>query len=605
MENATTCPPLNPIPGQIFVAHADLTQLSADAIILTTSTRQRWTGNMVGAFKDTFDLEALWHKAIEGGVKLSNIGDTAWLPLDGHTKPLGIMVVACTGVASSETSSLEEQRDRPVKFAIKNAIKELRALGKTYRLLIALPLLRFGKGGDGNNPKLSARHQIAAARNILDEMAQDNLWLSGADVVFVAYTHDHYQVFLEARRLEQQSVHLATRLPDNFDALLHAMRNDECVLFVGAGLSAGTGLKSYFELIKQMASDLGEELGNKDQQSYLDLAQWFREHSPGEMGNLIAHLFGSRNTISRPSLSHYLLLSVAVRYVITTNYDDLLERTLIALRRFPVKVITDAEIAKTGRKDGAFVIKMHGDAIHCKGKDDAEDGIVVSRDDYDQFFTRKPMMASLLEGLLLNKTFLFVGYSLRDPDFRQIYAKIAHTLKQAKQPAFAITFEPLSELAIKQWNNKQVYPISISGETDEEKVFHLVCLLDHIAEKVAGNTHLWLTPRLDSHIVEDHAMLEQTLRNVGEQLCRELAPKRSMSEEHAQRLSRTLIFLTEQGWRHETESLSALWERIAEALQSPEDKNRCLIRALAHAERADVIKRLITRLNAIDLVITN
>jgi NAD-dependent SIR2 family protein deacetylase len=591
--------PRTATPGQIFVAHADLTQLSADAVTLTTSTHQRWTGQMGGAFQQAFALKELWKKAKESGAKLSKVGDALWLPLETETKPYGLVITVCTGEWPSADMTLEKMRSLPVKAAIKGAFAALREGGVKHRLLIGLPLMRFGQGGDSHDPLGSARHQIAAAHTALDELAQTEDWQAGADVVFAAYTHDHYQVVLQARRLENLCPPILTQLPANFGTLLHALRNEECVMFVGAGLSAGTGFKGYDALIQHMAEALGEDLTASDQNAYLDLAQWFRDERPNNMGDLIAETFGSHNTTFRPALPHYLLMSMMVRYILTTNYDGLLERTLDALRRYPVRVITDAQIAQTGRKNGTFVVKMHGDADYCKGKKDAQDGIVVSRDDYDQFFARKPMMASLLEGLLLNRTFCFVGYSLRDPNFRQIHAKIAHTLREAKQPAFTFVFETLSEPAKKQWNKQQVFPVSIAGDTSAEKSFHFACLLDHIAERVTGDSHLFLARKPSTHDEKIENSLEQRLREVGTQL--EIESERKLNKEHAMRLARTLVFLTEQGWRPERSSLPTLWERLADAQSSPNEKHACLIRALSHAERADVIDRLRKRLEERDM----
>ena len=80
------------------------------------------------------------------------------------------------------------------------------------------------------------------------------------------------------------------------------------------------------------------------------------------------------------------------------------------------------------------MVKLHGDA--------AEPGaIVLCRDDYDEFFERRPAMALLLEGLMLNRTFLFVGYGLRDPNFRQVFGRVGRMLREAHRPAFATSFE--------------------------------------------------------------------------------------------------------------------------------------------------------------------
>jgi NAD-dependent SIR2 family protein deacetylase len=584
----------NALPGQIFAAHADLTQLSADAVVISTSTSLEWVGMMSGAFDQAFGVQARWERAKEGGAQLSAVGDAEWLPLDTETKPRGLVLTVCTGRAPTLTR--KQKRGLPVKAAIKAAVTNLRVLGVTHRLLIGLPLMRLGKGGDSRDPLGSVRDQIAAARKVLDELAQSDLWHSGVDVVFAAFTHDHYQVVLEARRLENQQPLVKTILPPNFDLLLRSLRNDESVLFAGAGLSAETGFTDYNGLISRMAQTLGEDLSTTDQSVYLDLAQWFREQCPGETGKLVAELFGSHNTACRPSLAHYFLMSMPVRYVLTTNYDGLLERALRALRRYPICVVTDAQIAQTGRRDGTFVVKMHGDADHCKDLEDANDGIVVSRDDYDQFFSAKPMMASLLEGLLLNRTFLFVGYSLRDPNFRQIHAKIAHTLREAKQPAFTLVFESLPESARKQWNKQQVFPICIAGAAKEEKLLHLACLLDYIGEKVAGDSQLYLAQQ--PRPAAETSALQRKLRELGTLL--EAEVEETPNDEQARRSAMVLAFLTDQGWRPRHVSLSQLWERLADASTASEDRHKRLIRALAHAEESDVIIRLRARLVSLE-----
>ena len=128
-----------------------------------------------------------------------------------------------------------------------------------------------------------------------------------------------------------------------------------------------------------------------------------------------------------PTLAHYLLLSLPIRLVLTTNYDDLLENALTALKRYPVKVVKQRDVAGIRTGQGAYVVKLHGDAATAEE-------IVLCRDDYDEFFERRPAMALLLEGLLLNRTFFFVGYGLRDPNFRQIYSRIARMLQAPPGP---------------------------------------------------------------------------------------------------------------------------------------------------------------------------
>src|SRR5262249_16341225 len=194
----------------------------------------------------------------------------------------------------------------------------------------------------------------------------------------------------------------------------------------------------------------------------LDLAQWYREKfKSAGLAEVIRRTIGEPALAARPTLAHFLLMSLPVRHVITTNYDDLLERALIALKRHPVKVSREPDVARMRWGDGVHVVKLHGEAS------DAE-GIVLCRDDFDEFFERRPAMALLLEGLLLNQTFFFLGYGLRDPNFRQVYSRIARMLRDSRKPAFATSFESTGEAGpyiAGQWREKNLHLVSIPGST--------------------------------------------------------------------------------------------------------------------------------------------
>src|SRR5205085_2313088 len=142
---------------------------------------------------------------------------------------------------------------------------------------------------------------------------------------------------------------------------------------------------------------------------------------------------------------------------------------------------------------GVFVIKLHGD-IGCPEE------IVLCRDDYDEFFERRPAMALLLESLMLNRTFFFVGYSLRDPNFRQIYARIARMLREARRPAFATTFERGEALPfiVEQWRRKQLTLLPIPGDTGEDQGVRFLAFLDRLAERVTlPHPRLFLAPDVE------------------------------------------------------------------------------------------------------------
>ena len=343
-----------PVKGHLFIAPGDITQLSAHAIAYSASNALGRDGNLYSAFAANVPGFVEWYdRQRPRAGRLHEIGDAFWMPLDNGSLPRGVVAV----VSTSGPQTIEDKAAIAVRAALTSAVRELRIRGDTEHLLIALPTFRMGKGGDRRQRLRSARAQIGAARAFLAEH-------DGVDVAFIAYTVPLYQIFLEAHRETADSAALSARYPDLEDALLAR----ECVFFVGAGLSSGAGLPGWTSLVRRLGDDLG--LPWSDRHDYLDLAQWYRERFGRE--RLAAVLRELYATPARPTLAHYLLMSLPVRHVLTTNYDDLLERALDGLKRHPVKVLHQEDVARTGQNE-VFVVKLHGDLAH-------PDEIILTRD---------------------------------------------------------------------------------------------------------------------------------------------------------------------------------------------------------------------------------
>lgn len=599
-----------PLRGEIFIVHGDITQITADAIAYPTSIA-KW-GDIPGELTPAFDKhypgitvkwEAMRAQKAEGMTSPHfYYGESFWIPLGEEHAPHGVVVVAAGG---THEAIPEEQAERlSVIGAVREATRQLRARERPLekppaRLLVALPALRIGKGGSREKDMAAALAEVQAARDVLDEKEH-----AGVDVVFVTYTPRHYQMFLEARRAQGLAPAIPeSRLPEE---LLDALGGGECVLFVGAGLSKAAGMMDFKSLIALLADGLGiQEPLSDDMDTYLDLAQWHRENFPDgdkRVHALVKQQFGAGAAWAKPTLDHYWLMSLPVRYVVTTNYDDLLERTLEAQRRYPNIAITQEDVARTGGREGVHVIKFHGDA------NQEQDELVLSRDDYDSFFADRPVMASLLQGLLLNQTFFFVGYSLRDPNFRQIYNGITQMLKKSQRPAYATTFDPVTDYQEKQWANKQLYLLPMQG-TLEDKVHAERCLLDQIAERTAGQA-LFLADCSEPGEASSQAgrlgSLQRLLCQVGEEVAGLGLGALTWTE--AQQMGRALTFLADSGWRPEGSSLAQLWLTLAERVdglntggkQHRPFQRSLLLSALAHAESqdiADIVRKQLTALS--------
>ncbi len=571
--------------GQLFIARGDITQLAAHAIAYSTSTALEGGGAMSPSFHHNVPGFKDWFAELGRQHPLGcEVGEAFWMPLRTDTRPHGVVVVAATG----KPVMTEDKAAVTVRGAIDKAVACLRAdRGPSERLLVALPAFRAGMGGDRNDRLRSARAQVAAARDALSRHPE-------VDIAFILYTPALYQIFLEARR----AVATEATEPPCPEALERAILDGECVLFAGAGLSRGAGLPDWGELVGCMANEL--QVGPHDRLDFLDLAQWYRERfGAAALAEIIRSTFADPALAPKPTLAHYLLMSLPVRHVVTTNYDDLLERALVALKRYPVKIVRQEDVVRTSQGgDGVHVIKLHGDAADAHG-------IVLCRDDYDEFFERRPALALLLEGLLLNQTFFFIGYGLRDPNFRQVYSRVARMLREARRPAFATSFETpggAGEYLTRQWREKQLHLIGIPGATPGECEFQLLRFLDHLADVVTTRTPRLLLAQDAGAAGALTGLRDLLVRDVGGEL-EALCSRDALTGQEVRHLTSVLRFLTEHGWRPPSRrgwGLSLLWERLAALTPEPSERRGLLISALGAAEGFNEVRRIQKQLDEWD-----
>lgn len=557
--------------GHLFIAHGDLTQLTADAIAFSSSRSLAASGDLYSSFAAHVPDFADGLEQVRSRVGRLDLGDTEWLPLRAGGKPAGVVITVAT-----RRDATPRDAGLVAGNAVRRAVVELRKAGHNGRLLIGLPAFRLGMGGDRWRRFESARAQVRAVADLLkDDSCRD------VDVAFVAYTPALYRIYLEARQKE-----IGRAGATGFPELERALRDGGAVLFVGAGLSKPGGLPDWGELIDRLCADMGIDSKGVE---YLDVAQWYREkQSNARLAEVLRDRFAGQGT---PTLAHYLLMALPVRHVLTTNYDHLIEKTLLALKRHPLKVISDPEVAQTGGA-GTYVVKFHGDA-------DRAEEIVLSRDDYEAFFEKRPAMAALLEGLLLNRTFFFVGYSLHDINFRQVFSRIARILKESRRPAFATKFwtpGPLAELEREQWGKQGLHLVPVDAPDPDLRPLALLRFLDALAENVILDA-----PRL---ALADDTPTPPALKEVAEaanalgEALDAVVWRGPLSDPEVRFLSELLTALTAQGWRPNGTTFS-LWKRLAEQVDDTELRRTLLVKALAEAEKlsdAEDIRRLMEKL---------
>ena len=204
--------------------------------------------------------------------------------------------------------------------------------------------------------------------------------------------------------------------------LAEELEKGKLVVFVGAGVSKNSGLPDWKELIKDYAEYRGiKEFTSKE---YLTIPEEVFER----YGSLKYYEIAEKRFSGKyfPNSIHRILKKMNLTYIITTNYDTLIEDEIKNLQI----VSKDEDLPYTN--SNRMLIKMHGD---FKNKN-----IVLKKSDYDNYEKNFPLISTLIKGLFTTNTVLFIGYSYNDTNVQQIMNWIKDILKEETRKAFLVEF---------------------------------------------------------------------------------------------------------------------------------------------------------------------
>jgi hypothetical protein len=206
-----------------------------------------------------------------------------------------------------------------------------------------------------------------------------------------------------------------------------------CVVFVGAGSTTegrGQEGQTFYHHIKEISQVSGGLL------SFPDLMEYFCDHMDGGHHNRLIRealsrleafcIRGSEDNYFATMFTDSLAEIPYFNRFVTTNWDPFLERSLDVL----VPMVEDRDLAFWD-DDKKQVLKIHG----CITRPYS---IVATQSDYDSCAGRNPFIFNKMKDLMTTKTFLFVGYSMRDPDFQKVWDSIDNSLGHFANLAYAI-----------------------------------------------------------------------------------------------------------------------------------------------------------------------
>lgn len=155
-------------------------------------------------------------------------------------------------------------------------------------------------------------------------------------------------------------------------------------------------------------------------------------------------------------------MKLDTQFIITTNYDNIVSDYLKDYRGefvMPQNLDTLDDLQDLMEEDTQKVIHLHGNA-------DMYNSMIVTEDDYNKLY-REEKIKDVLNGIMSNKTLLFIGFSFKDQYFKDLYDKI---YAQIKGEHFII-IENLHPFDAAELLKRNLIPIGINVDKEEENSF--------------------------------------------------------------------------------------------------------------------------------------
>lgn len=200
--------------------------------------------------------------------------------------------------------------------------------------------------------------------------------------------------------------------------VVQELQNHSLAILAGAGLSKPAGYVNWKELLKDIADDLG--LSIEKEYDLISVAQ-YNVNKIGGRSMLNRKIIDEFNQDLDITDNHKILARLPIHTYWTTNYDDLIEKSLRESKRLVDVKHSVNQLTSSTRRD-AIIYKMHGDAT-------LPNEAVITKDDYERYSSDKAPFITALSGDLVSKLFVFIGFSFTDPNLDYILSRVRLQMK--------------------------------------------------------------------------------------------------------------------------------------------------------------------------------
>jgi hypothetical protein len=210
-----------------------------------------------------------------------------------------------------------------------------------------------------------------------------------------------------------------------------ALINDKLCAYIGSGFSVSCGFPDWKTFIEPLAKSLN--LCIKKETEYMQIAQYFvNMNGRQSLNKIIKDSFFVDKTNLSPN--HLLLAKLKLPEIWTTNYDNAIETAY--------KKLNINYDLKQKKEDLSFGIHKKPQIFKIHGSFNIPNECVVTQSDYEDYYDNKKYFIEALKVSLIQKIFLFIGFSFKDPDIRFILAELRRANIQGRKHYWIVYDNP-------------------------------------------------------------------------------------------------------------------------------------------------------------------
>lgn len=211
-----------------------------------------------------------------------------------------------------------------------------------------------------------------------------------------------------------------------------AVSAGDAALFLGAGMSQPAGFVDWRGLLKEIAEDLDLDV---NRESDLVAVAQYHVNEKRNRHRLNQALLDEFTKTAAITENHKILARLPISSIWTTNYDTLIEDSIVKAGKTPDVKLTHENLAQARHGRDVNVYKMHGSV-------DQPQDAVLTKDDYEKYEESRRLFVENLKGDLISKTFVFLGFSFTDPNIDYVLGRIRILLGENQRNHYCIMRRP-------------------------------------------------------------------------------------------------------------------------------------------------------------------